>query len=109
MKKILLNLAMSTFVVLSVAACGTPNTANGTNPSSSASPGTSTGTNGGNSLATKASFIAYLNCVKVKSPSASAAIDLYINNLNLINDAQWAAVSASYESFGKAYAALGCN
>lgn len=98
MKKIVLSLAM----MLTLSACPSPN-----------SNGTSGGTTGGavtvgadGSFASKADFIAFLNCIKEKpdvDAEGKTAINLQISVINLIPDAQWAVAGAQYGSFAKTY------
>jgi uncharacterized protein YceK len=112
MKKIVLSLAM----MLTLAGCPTPGTnSNGTS-------GTGTGSNGAvtvgadGSFATKADFVAFLNCLKEKptvDAEAKAAINLQITAVGMIPDAQWAMIGAQYGAFAKAYLemakAAGCS
>ncbi|MFN8577808.1 MAG: hypothetical protein U0354_13220 [Candidatus Sericytochromatia bacterium] len=105
MKKIVLSLAM----MLTLSACPSPNS-NGTNTGNNTSGGTTTGgavTVGANgSFATKADFIAFLNCLKDKpgvDAEAKNAISLQITAVGLIPDAQWAMIGAQYGAFAKTY------
>jgi hypothetical protein len=52
-------------------------------------------------MASKATYIAFLNCAKGKSEisaDAKAAIDTQIAALNLVPDSTWAVISAQYSA-----------
>ncbi len=105
MKKIVLSLAM----MLSLSACPAPSGT--TNPSTSPSTGaTASPVTGGTlsgRLATKAQFIAFLNCLKTQANidvEAKSAIDLQIQAVNLIPDIAWVQASAGFGEFLNTYA-----
>jgi hypothetical protein len=109
MKKILLTIAMTSFVAFTATGCPSPadalrNAVGGANGG---------GTSASGALASKSAFVAYLNCAKAKYPQAAASIDASIAGLNNITDAQWAtavsASGASWDALVKAYATLGCS
>ena len=113
----------SALLALSLTACG-PNpagsgttTGNGTTTGTGTTPGTGTAT-GGTSIAavisTKASYIAFLNCVKEKhtKPEDKASVEAAIANLNNVPDSTWAIFSATLSasvqaSYGAQLAACG--
>lgn len=110
MKKIILNLAITSFVAMTVTACPSPSTSG----NSSASPSPSTGasstpsTGSGLSSKTKAEFIAFLTCVKTKEPGVAPGIDVQISMINTLTDAQWEQARPNYVLATQGYAALGC-
>ena len=111
MKKFLMLLA--TTACLATAACQPTAPLANPNPGGTSTPTGGTGsTSGTASLATKAQFIAYMNCLK-NNPSVDAeartAIDLQINAVNQIPEAQWAYISAGFSTFVQTYAKFaGC-
>lgn len=111
MKKILLNLAVATFTVMSVTACSSPS--DSSNPSANPSTGATTsptnpktGTNG--KFETRAAFIVYLNCLKTKVAADARALDIQIAQVNELTDAQWVNLRESYEKITQTYPASGC-
>jgi hypothetical protein len=107
MKKILISLITTFGLALSLTGCPTPNNANSSaSPGASASPGSGTSASG--HFSSKTAAIAYFNCIKLKVPAVSAAVDVYISQINNMNDAQFATVSATLDAATKAYAAYGC-
>lgn len=102
MKKIVLSLA----VMLTLTACPSPGTNNGSNT------GTNNGTNNGSTVdangnfATKAQFIAFLNCLKSSASvdaSVKGLIDMQISAVSMIPDSSWAMSAAASTEFAKAY------
>lgn len=102
----------SALLALSLMACGPNPAGSGTTPGTGANTGTTTGT-GSNTgsgssatgtasiMASKATYIAFLNCAKSKSElsaDAKAAIDTQIAALNLVPDSTWATISANYSA-----------
>ena len=116
MKKVLLTLAMTSFVAFTATGCPSPadalkNAVGGSNGNGTAGGGGTTTLSG--ALASKSAYIAFLNCLKLKVPQASVSIDAAISGVNSISDAQWnAAVSASpasYDALIKLYGQAGCQ
>lgn len=105
MKKMLF-LLLTSSCLLSLAGCPSPSTSNpssSANPSSSSSPSVAPSTTPtGNT--SKASFIAYLTCIKTKAPEIAPAIDAHITAINNMNDTQWASSISIYQAITKSYA-----
>lgn len=97
----------------------TPNgSTTGTTTGNDTSSGTSTGTSAGTSttigattsvaaiMATKQSYISYLNCIKSKAkPEQQASIQASIDQVNKIDDGTWAIISATLRASAQAYLA----
>lgn len=107
-----INLSLIALGILFISACSTPSTSNpSASPSSSVVPSASSSPASGVSsqFQTRASFIAFLNCVKTKEPSLAPSLDAHINNVNSLTDAQWEGARSTYQAATQAYiASTGC-
>ena len=113
MKKIF-NLALTSVAIFSVVSCSSPtsnnsgNNSNNTNPSISPSPNTGAGVSG-DVFASRASFLAFAECVKTKFPETAGPVQGYINQVNAMPDSQWASVAVQYRAIANPYLSRGCN
>ena len=115
MKKIF-NLVLTSIAIFSVVSCSSPtsnnsgNNSNSTNPSISPSPNTGAGVGvSGDVFASRASFLAFAECVKTKFPETAGPVQGYINQVNAMPDSQWASVAVQYRSIANPYLSRGCN
>lgn len=112
MKKYLLSFIAIACLSMSLSGCPSPTTS----PSSSPSPSTSvtpsvtpsSATVSGRHFASKADFIQYLNCLKIKVPSISSGLEIQIKAVTELDDAKWEKLKSSYEEVFSGYAAYNC-
>ena len=116
MKKKLLDLAVASFILISMSACPSPSTNSTSSPnpssSSSATPSSSpadTSVGASGSFPTKASFITYLNCIKAQRPALVTTCDAYIAiaNDNWLESKDRLEMAA--DGLVKSFSVIGCK